>query len=301
LSLKEIELAASTTVSEAIDEYELLLRKNEHKTRQETVRRLRLFFVDLDRPVSCLTRTGCEALYKVLTERISDHTGKPFAVASHQGILVDAKTFGRWCVEKRWLGSNPLDGIKPIGRRKRGKPQLHVDEARAWLAKAVEFAEAGEAGAVAAMTSLLMGMRCSEIVTRQVRDLDDGGKLLWITKSKTDAGLRNLEVPEVLRPYLLRLARDKKPIDRLFGSRWRDWPRKWVERICQAAGVMKVSAHGMRGLHSTLAIRAGSTAHVVAASLGHESFATTLHSYADPAALPAARQRAVLSVLEGGK
>jgi hypothetical protein len=26
--------------------------------------------------------------------------------------------------------------------------------------------------------------------------------------------------------------------------------RKWVQRICRAAGVPKVSAHGMRGLHT---------------------------------------------------
>jgi hypothetical protein len=44
----------------------------------------------------------------------------------------------------------------------------------------------------------------------------------------------------------------------------RDWVRKWVKRICNTAGVPKVTAHGMRGLHSTLAVEHGVSAHVVA-------------------------------------
>lgn len=300
-SKREFELAADTTLSDAIEEYEMVLRKKEHRKYAETIRRLRLFFVDLDRPVSTLTPRDCEDHYKSLTETKSVRTGKLFAVATHQNILVDAKTFGCWWVERRWFRTSPLGHIKPIGKKKRGKPQLHVDEARKWIGKAIDLANQGEAGAVAAMMALLMGMRCTEIVSRHVRDLDDGGRLLWITQSKTDAGLRQLQVPAVLQPYLLAIAKGKKPTDRLFGNHWRDWPRLWVERICGRAGVMKVSAHAMRGLHSTLAIEAGSTAHVVAASLGHESFATTLHSYAAPSALPAAQQRTVLSVLHGGK
>jgi hypothetical protein len=48
----------------------------------------------------------------------------------------------------------------------------------------------GESGTVAALVSLLMGMRASEITTRVARDLDDGGRLLWIPDAKTEAGKR---------------------------------------------------------------------------------------------------------------
>jgi site-specific recombinase XerD len=44
----------------------------------------------------------------------------------------------------------------------------------------------------------------------------------------------------------------------------------------------EVTAHGMRGLHWTLAVENGVSAHVVAASLGHESSATTIQSYVKP-------------------
>jgi integrase len=132
-------------------------------------------------------------------------------------------------------------------------------------------------------------------------DLDDGGALLWIPDSKTLAGRRKLQVPEFLQPYLVELARGRDPHAALFGEHWRDWPRKWVQRICKAAGVPKVSAHGMRGLHGTLAVDSGITSHAVASALGHESFKTTAESYAKREAVAGAQQKRALAVLTGGK
>jgi hypothetical protein len=40
------------------------------------------------------------------------------------------------------------------------------------IVEAIGFADQGKAGAVAAMMCLSMGMRCSEVVNRVVRDLD---------------------------------------------------------------------------------------------------------------------------------
>ena len=73
-----------------------------------------------------------------------------------------------------------------------------------------------------------------------------------------------------------------------------------MQRICKAAGVPKVTAHGMRGLHSTLAVDTAITSHVVASSLGHESFTTTVESYAKREAVAGAQQRRVLAVLTEG-
>jgi integrase len=113
------------------------------------------------------------------------------------------------------------------------------------------LADDREEGASAALLSLVMGMRANEIVSRVVRDLDDEGKLLWIPDSKTEAGRRTLQVPELLQLRLRGLAEGKAPEAKIFGHHWRDWVRKWVARICEAAGVPKVTAHGMRGLHFT--------------------------------------------------
>jgi len=125
--------------------------------------------------------------------------------------------------------------------------------------------------------------------------------LLWIPSSKTLAGRRRLEVPDSLQPHLRALTEAKLPGARLFGQHWRDWPRKQVLRICALAKVPMVCAHSMRGLHSTLAIEAGSTAHVVAASLGHESITVTERSYIAPGTTQQADSRRVLRLLSGGK
>jgi hypothetical protein len=74
-----------------------------------------------------------------------------------------------------------------------------------------------------------------------------------------------------------------------------------VQRICKAAGVPKVSAHGMRGLHGTLAVDSGITSHAVASALGHESFKTTAAHYAKREAVAGAQQKRALAVLTGGR
>ena len=133
------------------------------------------------------------------------------------------------------------------------------------------------------MMTLLLTLRATEIVTRIVRDVDDEGRLLWVPDSKTEAGRRTMEVPEVLRPHLWRLAEGRAPDEFLFGKRDRGWPRDCVQWICRAADVPVVSAHGLRGTHATIAEEHGVTAHVVAKALGHTSPTTTHAFYTQPA------------------
>jgi integrase len=295
--------SGGSTVDRAINEYELYMRNekgNKLDSAYVTAIRMRRFFVDPDLPISKIDRKLVEAYYERL-RTTPTRTGKPMSVDSHRNMLSEARTFLKWCVKRGWLASNPADGVEGKGRRRHGKAQLRIDEARAWMAKAVEYADAGEAGAIAAMMALLMGMRAGEIISRVVRDLDDEGRLLWIPTSKTEAGRRMLQVPDQLRPYLLNLAEGKQRDALLFGNHWRDFVRKWVARICHEANVPVVSAHGMRGLHSTLALEVGITAHAVAAALGHHSPSVTIQSYAKPEAVDSARQQRVLKVFDGGR
>lgn len=303
----EKEIARETisviTLGQAIEGYGTYLhevKQNKPTSCRATVWRLKRFFADESVAVTTLTAKSCARYYATLVEQVSPHTHRPLAADSHRNLLAEAKTFLAWChQEKKWLPNNPLAAVKGHGRRQHGKPQLRIDEARAWLATAERLAQQGEAGAVAAMLTLLMGLRCSEVISRVVRDLDDRGRLLWIPASKTKAGRRTVEVPAALQPHLLALSRGKTPTELLFGEHWRDWPRHWVKRICKKSGVPLVCAHAMRGLHSTLAIAAGTTSHVVAASLGHESASTTFESYVAPGVREQAVQHQVLRRLEG--
>lgn len=303
--LRREALAAECTVATSLTAYEKHLKTKGNKAASvtTTIHRLEAFFGVEDLPLIYLTPARCRVLY--------DATSTKHAVDTHRNMLAEAKTFLAWCCAQKWLRANPLEAVTGIGRRRHGKEQLRVDEARVWLAKALELARAGDEGAVGALCTMLLGLRAGEVVSRVVRDVDDGGRRLWIPDSKTEAGRRTLEVPELLQPLLLELVAKRKgqaPLDLgedhqalLFGPHWRDWPRENVQRICGLAKVPVVTAHGMRGLHATLALAAGQTGHLVAASLGHESVTTTLQSYAAPGAAAGAAAQRAWQVLEGGR
>jgi integrase len=218
-----------------------------------------------------------EALYTALSKQV--------AVDTHRNALVAVKMFGAYCVKQGWLRSNPADDVVPVGQRNRGKKQLRIDEARKLVEVCFAHANAGNDAAVGVLTSLLMGMRASEVTDRVVRDLDDEGRLLWIGKTKRSR--RTLEVPAVLRPYLLALAKDRGSDEQLITRKptkrrnecGRQWLRYWLSLFCEEAKVPDVCVHSLRGLHATLATEAGLSSHVVANALGHSSFAVTQAHY----------------------
>lgn len=271
--------------------------------------------------LSMLSAKRCAKLYDDMRARPT-RTGKPLSVDSHRGMLAQVRTFLAWCIERGWMRDNPAAGVKGIGKRRpRGKTlgkaghELRVKEARAWYVKALDLADGGDDGATAALVALLLGMRASEIVSRRVSDLDQDeapGDLLWIPCSKTPAGRRTLEVPEALRPLLLACVEGKareryifeceRPHE--FGSgkpHLRDWVIDQVHRICDAAGVPRVTAHAMRGLLATLTAERGLAGHLIAATLGHEDERTTMHAYAAPGAAAAGVRRRGWTVLSGGQ
>ena len=139
-------------------------------------------------------------------------------VDTHRNALAAAKVFGAWCVEQRWLKDNPASRVKPIGERNRGKPQLRIDETRKLVELCLTLADQGHVGAVAVLTLLLLGLRASEVTDRVCRDLDDEGCLLWVPFGKTRRSKRALEVPELLSPYLVKLAEGRAPDAQLFGA-----------------------------------------------------------------------------------
>lgn len=278
---RELVKTQALTTSEALDRYEqhMLGKGNKPASVAGTIGKLRNALASVD-DLAQITPRKAAQLYQRLCTRPSARTGRPLSVDSHRNLLAECKTFGRWAARCKLLPADPFAAIEGVGRRRTGKPQLRIDEARQWCRKALELAEAGDAGAVAALVSLLLALRASEICSIVVRDIDDDGRILWIPDSKTAAGRRQLEIPAALRPHFRELCTGKRPTDRIFGEHWRDWPRKQVLRICKLAKVPEVCAHSMRGLHSTLALSAGASSHVVAASLGHENPAVTLRHYA---------------------
>ena len=301
------------TIREALRDYRTYMvdhKGNKPGSAEQTLIKIRRFFPDLNWEVTRLDPSSAASLYEQLRtsprkpqrrpregERVVPL--KPISVDYHRNILAETKTFFDWCVKKTWIATNPLAGVEGVGRRNHGKEQLRINEARKWISRAMELGREGKTGAIAAMMTLLMGMRSSEITSRVVRDVDDDGRLLWIPDSKTAKGRRTLQIPDPLRPLLTGLCTGKKSHELIFGARDRGWPRAWVQRICREVGVTVVTAHGQRGLHSTLAVEEGVTPRAVADALGHESFATTAQSYATSESVGNARSNRVQQRLAG--
>jgi integrase len=312
------------TITGALEQYGAYLRDekgNKERTVENTLQRLGVFFPPSAR-LTDLKRTTCEKLYQDFREeKVKDAEGKPtaelrYSPDSHRNVLAEAKTFLRWCIAKRWLRSSPLDHVQGVGkRRKRAQAaQLRIDEMRKWTCAALEKANAGQDEAVAAMMTLYMGMRASEITERVVRDVDNDGTVVVIDAGKTDASRREVDIPSFLQPYIARLVRSRPGHAPLFaseraekkdektpGHHWRDWPRRAVQRICKAAGVPKTFAHAMRASFMSWRLQGGAELLALAAQVGHASPSTTTGTYAHPNAVHAARQRQILKVIAGGK
>jgi integrase len=307
-ALRATEIA---TVQDAVEAYaeHLESKGNGAASCEETPRRLRWLLADaLDGTLEALTPLKAKRLYEKVTTATYPKGGetRTYAVDTCKNTLAEVKTFSEWCMRKRWIKENPFAGIKDERQRHHGKVQLTRDEARAFNATALGLAAKGDDGAVAALMTLIMGLRAGEITKRVVRDLDDNGTILIVERAKTRAGDRTVFVPEVLRPFLQRAIKGKAPDAFIFatekgGEHWRDWPTENVRRICKLAKVREVCGHSMRGLHASLAIEAGMASAAVARSLGHESATTTLTSYATPEAARGAQQRAALAALAGDK
>ena len=267
--------------------------------------RAKSFFASVsEEDIAALTPRRAAALYQEATERISCKTGTVLAVASHRFDLLMAQCFYRWAVRRGYVSATPFREVKPIGRVNAGKPQLRIEEARRFTSAAFDyFEEKQNPLAIGALLALTMGLRTSEVLKRVVRDLDDGARCLWIDEGKTVSARRHLEVPELMQPYLRRLAEGKKAEDFLFGSGRNGGPRRrpkmWamVQRLCLRAGVPLVCTHSLRGLWATLAVQSGAASHTVAANLGHHSFEVTERHYAQGSAVSNAATARVLGVL----
>ena len=295
---------ASRTVGDALAEYMAHLRRNGLKESSLSCIEFRLsHFLPQDRSLRSISPDVAAALYSDETSRVTKF-GRPVAACTHRMLLRQTKAFFRWAVdERRYLSANPFDKVKPVGRVNTGKAQLTIDEARKLNAWLIQRAESDDEGATAVLTQLVLGLRSSEVLGRRVRDLDDGGRALCIPGGKTKNARRSLEIEsEPLRVLLQRQTVGKRPEDLLFGTGkplHNDYLWDRLQRYCVLAGVPKVCPHSLRGLHSTIAMERGATSGVVAAALGHGSFAITARHYVNPDTLANAKARKVSAALAG--
>lgn len=302
--------AEALTVGELVERFEAW--QQEQGRRPGTVstarRKLKQLLAPvLDEPARSITAVRAGEIYKARSAAVRPET--------HRGDLRQARSLWTWAIKAGHVRVNPWRDVAPTGERAEGKEQLREHEALAWYETALSEArseEIGETrrqqrlieqrreGALAALCTLVLGHRESEVVALAPRDVESGWA--WITKGKTRKSRRRVRIPNDISGLLQERAKAVREAggDRLF-AHGRKWVYDHVRRICDKAGVIKVCAHSMRGLHATLAVDGGETAEAVARQLGHVRTTVTETSYIDPAATAAAAQSRVLTVLQGGK
>ncbi len=297
------------TAQEAYDDH--LRREGNKKTsRDRTMWAINVLF-PAPVPLWSLTERKCEQSYEKARTRPSQKTGEPLSVDSHRGALAETKTFLDWCVERKWIRKNPLTHVKGKGRRSKRKPQLRIRNIRTWYDKAMELATKGDLGAIAALMTLLLGMRAGEIVSRRVEHVDEDelpADILWIPDEDAKTHGIALEVPSDLRPFIVALTKGKESSAPLFptkrsksGVHDRGWPLDQVKRICVLAKVPPVTAHSMRGALATLTLDRGVATHIVSQTFRHRDTKTTTGSYAEAGTVKKAERRKGWKLLEGGK
>lgn len=293
--------ASGITVSAAVKAY-LDVKRTQGRAPLTIVAyegRLRTLLADyMVRPVRAVQNRGTELYAAVLAGRTAD---------GHQNILTAGRLWAKWCVKQRWLRANPFAEVEPVGQRVHGadKVRLTVDESRrleAWC-----LAHPADQRAVLTLGYLYLGTRNTELAReRCVRDLDDGGRLLWIGKTKSSAGRRRLAIPDALGDLLLALVAGLSSDAPIFtdsnGNRMGpSVARKHVRKVCALAGVTVVPPQGLRRTQASLATEAGETAIAVARHLGHAGTQVTRESYIERDAATAAQGARALRLIRGGR
>jgi integrase len=223
--------------------------------------------------ITSITPQRAKDAYRALTQRM--------AVATHQATLRRWRALWAFAMEEGLAKTNPWLLVRPLGRPRKGKPQLTLDEAQK-LSHLAEQERSDEGLAV--LLALHMGLRNGEVRGLNVRDFDLG-RLLRIQDSKTAAGRRVLEVPDFLRrPLQLRAAgraSDEPLLRNQLGRRpGRNWLGLALVRLCALAGVPSVVPHSLRGLYASLHYEEGIDPNLTARKLGHRSAAVTRSHYA---------------------
>lgn len=156
------------------------------------------------------------------------------------------------------------------------------------------------------MAYLLTGLRRGELKNLRWRDYDKNRKILFVRRSKTVNGIREVPViPEValILAHFWGWNRNKKDLDSyIFGG---EEPlnvnhlRYICEKTARLAGIRRISPHILRHSFATRLIEAGGEAKSLSLIIGHSDVSFTLKCYVHPDSAQLHKQMMLLSHVKG--
>ena len=142
-------------------------------------------------------------------------------------------------------------------------------------------------------TLLCTGLRIGELFALEVRDVDFTNRWLNVRESKTDKGIRQVDLSEndlqVLRQQIESLGDESSNGTAiLFRSprgrsiHYRNLAERVLKKVISENNLPHFTFHDLRKTHATMLVAAGIDPKVVQQRLGHASIETTLKYYAQP-------------------
>jgi integrase len=202
---------------------------------------------------------------------------KRVAVDTHRISLTRVRHMWRYLIDEGVVKSNPWTEVSGIGKRVKGKKKLTDDETRILFRDCLSRASEHD-GSLGIVIALLLGLRGGEVRNIQKRHFDRDCSVLRVYSSKTETGKRSILVPEELQKLVKARIESLAPEDRLF-ARTHDWLNHVVKAACVRLKLPGITGHSLRGIHASLATRAGATSELVAATLGHSKTDVTEEHY----------------------
>lgn len=278
------------TVIEAIDAYEVA-RREAGRVNGESIKRERYHLEAILRPL--LTMPVAKVSVRVATARYRDRTqektkhGKPLSAGTHHGDVKACRALWKWLLKQSWAISNPWAEVELIGKVNRGKGQLRQHEltkvrdlcVRAARDNTIGRKCARNQGAVSTLIVLYCGLRCSEVIGLEPRDVDRVFTYVPAKQRENPSEARSKlpdDLAEVLRAHAARCVAAGQA--KMFPHD-RHWVRRQIRYWCKRADVPVITAHGLRGTHATVAAGGGATAEEIARQLNHSSTLITKRHY----------------------
>lgn len=295
----------NVTLQKAIDGYEKHLIDKETIGYSETIRRLRAFFPDLSMMIGRVTPERGKKWYDVFRER-KRPDGEPISVSYHRATLINARSMFTWCIEQGWISDNPLEKVKGIGKRKRGKRLPSANEFRLWFRYTWARVKDGDRTALGCMMALSMSLRSSDLTRRVVRDVDFDGTQLIVENGKSEKSNEPRVIPKKLQPFVLKMIEGRDLSEPLFprackGKRLhmsRRWLEQGMERFCEAAGVRYFCPHALKSVSGGILAKRGAAANVIMDHLSHEESETTFRHYVDRSVVDQAEAERVFDLFD---
>ena len=250
------------------------------KTLQRNQLDLALFAQPESTPLRDVTHAFVLAFLARLREKPIGTQAKRFA---------PAVALCKWLWREGHIGADPFAKVGPLdkpwtGKRAKRELELTRDErkpqlssqAAGWRYIEAALTLADPAERVGALLPLLVGIRSGEVRFLLVKDVDLTTGEIWLRGAhlKTEKASGRADLPAMLRNDLAKLCDKRFPNDLLLPSRtgaahYPDWLSDISVKVCELAGLPRITPHGLRRSHATWGLNSGRRARDIAAEFGH--------------------------------